>query len=59
MNRPQIESSVHPGEAVPSKPGYRAWSDKNGKEPELAAVMHPDVRKPEHAASNGAGIDGQ
>lgn len=55
----QINAEVRPEKTIPSEPCNRITSDEYRKEPELLAVVQPNVCVAEQAASDPAGINGK
>lgn len=53
----QINTEVSPEETEPSEPCNRITPDEYREEPELLAVVQPNVCVAEHAASDSAGVD--
>lgn len=55
----QIDSEVSPEETKPSEPGNRIPPDEYREEPELLAIVQPNVGIAKQATSDPAGVDGK
>jgi len=58
-DRLQTDAGIRPEPSVPPEPGHGSSSDEYRVEPELTAVVQPDVSIAEQAANDRAGINGE